>query len=66
MARRINTSTLDLLKVVDKFISDYEKHKFAELRHYLNEAHQFAAMSPQGKANIEAALAILDELEATE
>ena len=38
--------------------------KLADIRHYLNEAHQFAAMSPRGKENIESALEILDELDA--
>ena len=36
--------------------------KVGELRHYLTEAHGFAAMSPRGKENIGAALEILDEL----
>lgn len=32
------------------------------MRHYLSEAHGFAAMSPRGKENIATALEILDEL----
>lgn len=38
--------------------------KLREMRHYLSEAHQFAAMSPRGKENIATALEILDEIEA--
>ena len=38
------------------------REKVANMRHYLHEAHSFAAMSPRGKENIAAALDILDEL----
>lgn len=30
--------------------------KLSEMRHYLNEAHQFAAMSQRGKENIATAI----------
>ncbi len=38
------------------------REKVADMRHYLREAHGFAAMSPRGKENIATALEILDEL----
>lgn len=39
------------------------REKLRDMRHYLVEAHGFAAMSPRGKENIALALEILDELE---
>ncbi len=38
------------------------REKVGDMRHYLHEAHGFAAMSPRGKENIATALEILDEL----
>ena len=38
------------------------REKVADMRHYLHEAHGFAAMSPRGKENIATVLEILDEL----
>lgn len=38
--------------------------RLADMRHYLNEAHQFAAMSPRGRDCIGIALDMLDDLEA--
>lgn len=38
------------------------REKVADMRHYLHEAHGFAAMSPRGKENIATALEILDDM----
>lgn len=38
------------------------RDKGGDMRHYLIEAHGFAAMSPRGRENIATALGILDEL----
>lgn len=37
--------------------------KFDEIRHLLNEAHQFRSTSPLAQQNISAALDLLDEIE---
>lgn len=37
--------------------------RMADMRHYLNEAHQFAAMSPRGRDCIGIVLDMLDEME---
>lgn len=45
-------------------VPEGQAERFSDMRHYLNEAHQFAAMSPRGRDCIGIALDILDEAEA--